>query len=444
MEKYVVLDLENPNIRANSICSISILVVEKNEIVKEIYSLINPEDRFDLRNFEINGIIESDVIDKPTFEKFWNDNKDLLINNIIVGHGVEYDLSVISKSLLRYDIDYPTFKYIDTLELAKKYMNLDSYKLTSISDYLNYEYNAHNALDDTKATFNLYNYLLQHYDLKNDYNEYKYTYELKNKIDDKLSSNINDLYGIIKGINYDGIINQKEIDLLKKWVDENSKYKQYSTFNNIIITLNSILKDNIIDEYERIQLSEIVTNINESKLYTETTLNLQILEGILKGIECDKTIDEREIFGLKKWLEINDYLTGVYPYDKIVLVVNDVLEDAILTDEEKSTLLKVFEEIINPIKSMGNELPLEGRTFCLTGEFKTGSKNDIKSKLENYGASEKSGVSSKLDYLFVGGLGSDAWKFGKVGGKIAKAQELQEKGSNIKIISEEEMLNLIN
>ena len=42
-----------------------------------------------------------------------------------------------------------------------------------------------------------------------------------------------------------------------------------------------------------------------------------------------------------------------------------------------------------------------------------------------------------MNYLIVGGVGSDAWKFGKIGGKQAKAQELNEKGANIKIIEED-------
>ena len=50
--------------------------------------------------------------------------------------------------------------------------------------------------------------------------------------------NINELYGIIQSINYDGIINPKEIELLKKWIEDNSLYKQYALFNEIIYSLS--------------------------------------------------------------------------------------------------------------------------------------------------------------------------------------------------------------
>ena len=73
----------------------------------------------------------------------------------------------------------------------------------------------------------------------------------------------------------------------------------------------------------------------------------------------------------------------------------------------------------------------------MTGEFKSATKQEISQKIQNLGGIEKTGVSTKLNYLIVGGVGSDAWKFGKIGGKQAKAQELNEKGANIKIIEED-------
>lgn len=79
----------------------------------------------------------------------------------------------------------------------------------------------------------------------------------------------------------------------------------------------------------------------------------------------------------------------------------------------------------------------------LSGEFSCASKSEISKKLVAKGAIEKSGVSSKLDYLFVGGSGSASWKFGKIGGKIAKAMELQEKGNKIQIVGEDDIIEIL-
>ena len=41
IKDYISIDIENPNTRGNSICSIGIVVVKDNKVVDEIYSLIN-------------------------------------------------------------------------------------------------------------------------------------------------------------------------------------------------------------------------------------------------------------------------------------------------------------------------------------------------------------------------------------------------------------------
>ncbi len=444
MDNYIVLDIETPNGRSNSICAISVLLIRDTKLVEEYYSLINPEDRFDIKNSTINGITANMILDKPTFKEYWNIVKNLLTNNIIIGHNITFDLSVISNALQRYDIEVPKFKYIDTLKLSQNYLNLDSYKLTSIMNHLNYEYKEHDALEDTKATYTLFEYLCKNFDNINlNPLSYEFHAKLKDNIDSKLSKNINELYGIIQGINYDGIVNEKEVQRLNKWINDNELYIQYRLFYNIINSLNKILKDNIIDKYERLELLNLVQSINHSKIYNETTLSLQILYGIVDGIICDDKIVEDEVWELNKWLETNNYLTGTYPYDKIVSIVKNIVKDYVISESEKAELLTNLKNTLNPSEKNMGQIELQGKTFCLTGEFKCGSKSEVKVKFENLGAMSKNSVSSKIDYLFVGGLGSEAWKFGNVGGKIAKAQELQERGCKIQIIPEDEALKMI-
>ena len=78
IKDYISIDIENPNSRGNSICSIGIVVVKDNKVVDERYSLINPEDRFDINNSEITGLEYTDVKDAPTFKEYWKSIKDIL------------------------------------------------------------------------------------------------------------------------------------------------------------------------------------------------------------------------------------------------------------------------------------------------------------------------------------------------------------------------------
>lgn len=440
IDHYVVLDIENPNSRGNSICAIGLLIIKNGEIIEKKYSLINPEDRFDRTNSEITGLTESMVLDAPTLKEYWIELQSLLSEKIIIGHNIKYDLSVLSKALDRYDIPVPKFQYVCTLQLSRKLMSAASYKLSSLVSDIGFSYEEHNALEDAVAAYQLLKYLV--YECKPDtipINTYEYEHTLKQAIDSKLESNINDLYGIIQGINYDGVIDAMEIQFLQKWIDDNSEYRNYVLFNKIITELSAILEDNIVTDYEREILLALVANINHSKIYSDSTLSIQVLEGLIKGIVCNHEIRDSEIQSLQVWLNDNDYLKGVYPYDKILNAIEKVLSDGVITEEEKIYLSQEFDEILNPVVSC-DSLSLKDKTFCLTGDFKTGSKSEIEKRIVSKGGIKKSSVSGKLDYLFVGGLGSEAWKYGNIGGKIAKAQELQEKGKNIKIISEDDLV----
>ena len=331
----------------------------------------------------------------------------------------------------------PEVNYYCTLKLLKDNMSMESYGLDKVSKYLNIELKEHhNALSDASAAQQIFEYLNKKYDIGKPEN-FRYESVLSENLDSKLESNINSLYGIIQGITYDELIDDKEIEKIKCWIDENRLYKHYSLFNRIITKLEEILEDNIITDYERIELLALVSSINKSKMYSEATLALQILNGILDGIICNEKINQREIDNLRNWLKEHDYLKDVYPYDKVLLEVNKVLEDGVLSSEESDYLLKIFEDIVNPQLDNEEDINFKGKTFCLTGEFKSATKQEISQKIQDLGGIEKSGVSTKLNYLIVGGVGSDAWKFGKIGGKQAKAQELNEKGANIKIIDED-------
>lgn len=314
---FVVLDIENPNSRGNSICSIGILIIEDGALVRKEYSLINPEDRFDRTNSEITGITESMVLDSPTLKEYWQEIGTTLSDSVIVGHNIKYDLSVLSKALYRYDMPVPAFRYICTLDLSHSLLSAPSYKLSSLLGNLGISYDEHNALADAEAAYKLLDYLDSNFDLSSfSVNTYEYEHTLKQSLDSKLASNINDLYGIIQGINYDGVFDSMEVQFLQKWVDDNSKYRDFAVFNRIINELTLILEDGIVTDYERQVLSTLVDSVASSNMYSDSTLGIQILEGLVKGIVCNNEINDSEILNLQRWLSDNDYLKGGEPIEQ--------------------------------------------------------------------------------------------------------------------------------
>ncbi len=443
LKKYVLLDIETPNTRGNSICAIAAVLVENDVIIDRRFSLINPEDRFDIINSKITGIDDEQVQSAPTLKEYWGEVREWLKDSIIIGHNVAYHLSVLSRALKRYDIEPDPFHYICTLELGRKYIKAESYKLETLVQTLGYEPVSHVALNDALAAGALFQHIKARNSLaEEEVHTYSFVESNIDKISERLVANLHSLSGIIQGILYEDEISQAKIKRLRKWIEDNLQYKRYALFAKIIDTLNVVLEDNAVDNYDKMKLRCLVTKYDSSKLYSETSLGMQILQGILEGITCDDEISERKILKLKEWMAEHDYLTGIYPYDKLVSIVHDVIEDGVIDKGEKGTLLETIKEFADPMSAhnnMGNDFSLKDKSFCLTGEFLSVSKEEFAKRLKEKGAIEKKVVSTKLDYLFVGGMGSNAWKFGKMGGDIARALELQEKGAKVQIVAEADM-----
>jgi len=284
LDNYVVLDIENPNTKADSICSIAFIQIKDGNIAERKYFLINPEDRFDSINMKVNKITPNMVKDAITFDVFWKDKKDIIENSIVIGHAIKYDLSVISKTLMKYNISLPTLKVVCTKKLAQKYLNVSHYKLNQICDYLNIDLeNHHNALCDTTASFEIFKYINNKYGLDdNDIEDYNYT-ESRNcstrmKIvysDD--TKGLQNLKKIIESIMVDNKIELDEINELNEWLDDNTQLIGNYPFDKIYSIVKKVLEDGMISDNEYNELmnafNDFINPIKEEK--TNSSINFQ-------------------------------------------------------------------------------------------------------------------------------------------------------------------------
>lgn len=192
-------------------------------------------------------------------------------------------------------------------------------------------------------------------------------------------------------------------------------------------------------------------NSSESKShnmihYSKTSQSLQELFGIIKGILCDNVLSNEEIFYLNDWMKSNTDLSGNYPFDIIFQSLDEILSDGIVTEDERKNLMAILIEQSDPVQHRSEDCDIDftGKKVCLTGEFDAGSREEIKSRFEHVGAIIAKSVSSKTDYLIVGGMGSTAWSCGNYGSKVKKALELQNAGKSIKIIREDSAIKCLN
>lgn len=90
--------------------------------------------------------------------------------------------------------------------------------------------------------------------------------------------------------------------------------------------------------------------------------------------------------------------------------------------------------------TMGTEKlsSVAGLRIALTGNFECCSRAEVETALAQMGAKLTNSISSKTNYLIVGGLGSDRWKYNNGGGKIQQATQL-----GVKILPEAAISDLL-
>lgn len=153
--------------------------------------------------------------------------------------------------------------------------------------------------------------------------------------------NINQLIGIIKGINFDGVINDMEVERIQSWVNKNRNLAYDPKEIELIHIVDSVLEDHIIDDDER----ELLLDYSDkflNDIYDDTS-KIYELNGIIEGIVCDGEVNEAEVYHLKEWMDkYGEDIREHKPSVKLCKAIDDILEDGIVTDDEKQQLLEML------------------------------------------------------------------------------------------------------
>ncbi len=452
--KLTFIDTEYSNSKNKSICQIGIIsyedITSNNPLLCESY-LINPEDGFTNICSSIHGITEQQVKNKPTFPIVWKEIQKYFTNAIIVGHNVAAaDLNAIYRSLVRYNIEIPEMYYICTLNMAKSYVPMayvENYSLGALCSAFGIKNKKeHDALEDCNACHEIFKAINDKF--KVNFNsliskyEPSYISEYESFISDsELRYKISDFYGQIKGFALDGEISQEEYSYVIEWRNNFLKFHNIPIIKEIIETLENILEDGIITIPEIQSLEKTIFSYLSDVSTAPITLATQILDGMLKGILIDNKINQEECRQLGIWLYENVDLAGHFPFDKLYSLVNNVLEDGIITEEESNLLVKEINSMLNPVESLKNDsCSVEGKIICLSGNFAYGSKGDVEQYLINKGATVENSVKKNTDILIVGDQECAAFSNGTYGTKVKKAIEYNNKGCHIQIAKENDII----
>jgi NAD-dependent DNA ligase len=175
------------------------------------------------------------------------------------------------------------------------------------------------------------------------------------------------------------------------------------------------------------------------------------LLGLARGLMADKELTNSEIHFLHDWLEERYLMTSSFPGNVIHQRIKDVLEDGVITEEERSHLVETLNMLIEDrLEDLAEQVDLTELwfdevglidfnkvKFCLTGNFVYGPKEVCKVAIEQRGGIVTSSVGDESEFLVVGGLGVDEWRSGGLGSKIESAMRLRARRKSLKIIPED-------
>ena len=166
LDNYTVVDIEttSKNPLKAEIIELSAVRVRSGKIVKEYSQLVKPSTPIPNGITKLTGITNEMVENSPAIEAVLQDFLDFIGNDVVLGHNiVSYDSTILYDICEQYGFKFD-FKLLDTLHYAH-FCNIDvsNYKMSTIAEYFGITYQAHRALNDCKANFQVYEKLKEHY-----------------------------------------------------------------------------------------------------------------------------------------------------------------------------------------------------------------------------------------------------------------------------------------
>jgi DNA polymerase-3 subunit epsilon len=152
---FTAIDFETANSSAASACSVGLVKVRDGVVVDKVGWFIRPplgHDAFLEWNIRIHGIYPEQVADALSWSEQLPDLVDFAEGDLLVAHNAGFDLGVIKTASTITGMVVPDFRYVCSLQVARKTYHLDSYRLPVAAMAAGFEdFSHHDALADSEA-----------------------------------------------------------------------------------------------------------------------------------------------------------------------------------------------------------------------------------------------------------------------------------------------------
>lgn len=164
----VVLDLETTGLAAKTdkIIEIGAIRIKNGRVDDEFSKLIQPGFLLEQKTVDITGITDDMLKKQPCFESVANELLDFVQEEVLLGHNIIFDYSFLKKSIINCMPKGTKFERngIDTLKIARTVLSPECKKtLPALCEQFGISYQPHRALEDAKATWALFECLIDEY-----------------------------------------------------------------------------------------------------------------------------------------------------------------------------------------------------------------------------------------------------------------------------------------
>ncbi len=153
LDTFAAIDFETANNERTSVCSVGIVVVRNGVVADSFYSLIKPEpEYYTFWCQQVHGITIDDTRNAPVFPEVWKQVEPLIEGMPLVAHNKAFDENCLKAVFRCYQMDYPDYTFLCTLQKSKRVWPCGHHNLDIIAERCGYHLaNHHHALADAEA-----------------------------------------------------------------------------------------------------------------------------------------------------------------------------------------------------------------------------------------------------------------------------------------------------
>ena len=152
---FTAIDFETANSSAASACAIGLVKVVDGRVVEREHRYIRPpfpHDEFSVWNVRIHGITRDMVEHAAGWEVHLPFLREFAGDDWLVAHNAGFDMGVIVKTSEAHGLAVPDFRYVCSLQVARRTYHLESYRLPSAAMAAGFEdFSHHDALAEAEA-----------------------------------------------------------------------------------------------------------------------------------------------------------------------------------------------------------------------------------------------------------------------------------------------------